>query len=64
MLNEEANPNKLPRHLVTLISSLLVLLVLFLLIMFWYNHRINQMQTEEQKLRKDFSANILNHKNI
>jgi hypothetical protein len=57
MLNDEAKPTKKPRHLVTLIISLLVLLVLFLLIMVWYNRKINQMQIEEQKLRKDVSVN-------
>jgi len=58
MLNEEeAKPDKLPRHLLTLIISLVLLLVLFLLIMLWYDRKINQMQTEEQKLRKDISFN-------
>jgi hypothetical protein len=62
--DDETKPTKLPRHLVTLIISLLVLLVLFLLIMLWYNRKINQMQTEEQKLRKDLSVNIINYKNL
>jgi len=64
MLNEEAKPTKLPKHLVTLIISLLVLLVLFLLIMLWYDHKINQMQTEEQKLRKDVSVNTFRKNNL
>ena len=59
MLNDEAKPTKLPRHLVTLIISLLVLLVLFLLVIFWYDRKINHIQSEEQKLRKDISVNIL-----
>jgi len=64
MLNDEAKPTKKPRHLVTLIISLLVLLVLFLLIMVWYNRKINQMQIEEQKLRKDLSVNIIRKNNL
>ena len=58
MLNYKTKPTKLPRHLVTLIVSLIVLLVLFLLVMLWYDRKINQIQIEEQKLRKDISANI------
>ncbi len=63
MLNDELRPTKLPRHLITLIVSLVVLLVLFLLIMLWYDHKISQIQREEQKLRKDISANIFNNNN-
>jgi|GEM_PF-2640918 len=64
MLNDETKPTKIPRHLVTLIISLLVLLALFLLIMLWYDRKINQMQTEEQKLRKDVSVNTLRKNNL
>jgi hypothetical protein len=64
MPNEEAKPTKLPRQLITLIISLLVLLVLFLLIMLWYDRKINQMQMEEQKLRKDVSANTFRKNNL
>jgi hypothetical protein len=57
MLNDEAKLTKLPRHLITLIISLLVLLVLFLLVMLWYDRKLNHIQSEEQKLRKEISAN-------
>jgi len=64
MQKDEAKFAKVSRHLISLIVCLLVLLTLFLLIMLWYNHKINQMQAEEQKLRKDVSVNAFRKNNL
>jgi hypothetical protein len=64
MPNDEAKPTKLPKHLLSFIVFLLVLLALFLLVIWWYNRKITNIQSEEQQLRKDLSALVPKNKDL
>jgi cell division protein FtsL len=64
MQKDEAKFTKLPKHLLSLIIFLLVLLVLFLTIILWYDHKINHIQVEEQQLRKNLTATSLKNNNL
>jgi hypothetical protein len=64
MRKYEAKPIKLPKHLLPLIALLLMLLALSLVIIAWCNYKINKMDDEEKRIRKNLLVLKLENNNL